>query len=302
MNQLLLMGLVALALCAVVLAVRAHAKRGRPAQSAPVVAPPTLPAETTAENATAEAAGTVRSQDGAKAFLAAASHDLRQPLQAMKLLTNVLAHSEDAAQRREIVANMGDALGIMEHLLDSLVDLAKLDSGVVVPEVEVFAVGEILSRIAARAQSRARKCGIELRVVACGAGVRSDPRWLARIVEGFLDNAINHSGSGKVLLGCRRSGRQLGIEVWDAGAGVAREQRNQIFEPFHQIGAPERDRHQGLGLGLAIARRAAALLDHPITLDSTPGRRTVFAIEVPIVARPSQASAEDPATRVRAAV
>ncbi len=222
-------------------------------------------------------------------FLAAAGHDLRQPLQALKLLTAVLDHTDDADQRREIVANMGDTLRIMENVLGALIDVSNLDVGSVSPEVTDLAVDEILSRTAAAFQPRAEEKGMDLRVVPSRAMVRSDEKWLERIVESFLSNAVEHSGSGKVLLGCRRRGDNLRIEVRDGGQGIARDHFDRIFEEFYQIGTPDRDQHRGLGLGLAIAKRAADMLDHRIEAASHPGQGSMFAVEVPLAARSADA-------------
>jgi signal transduction histidine kinase len=130
---------------------------------------------------------------------------------------------------------------------------------------------------------------MDLRVVPSRAMVRSDEKWLERIVESFLSNAVEHSGSGKVLLGCRRRGDNLRIEVRDGGQGIAPDHFDRIFEEFYQIGTPDRDRHRGLGLGLAIAKRAADMLDHRIEAASRPGQGSMFAVEVPLAARSADA-------------
>lgn len=219
----------------------------------------------------------------AEQWVSAANHDLRQPLQALKLLTTVLAQTEDPAHRREIVDNMGDALGIMEHMLNGLVDLSKLDAGTVVPEPTAMAAGGVLARMKEIFSARAEAAGIDLRIVGSSVAIRSDPRWLERIVAIFLDNAIVHSGATKVLLGCRRRGAGLSIEVLDNGSGLSESDLNQIFVPFTRLGAAGSG--GGLGVGLPVARRAADLLGHPLEVASRLGRGSRFAIAAPPATR-----------------
>jgi two-component system CheB/CheR fusion protein len=215
----------------------------------------------------------------AEQWVSAANHDLRQPLQALKLLTTVLARTEDPAHRREIVDNMGDALGIMEHMLNGLVDLSKLDGGTVVPEPTAMAAGGVLGQMKKIFMARAEAAGIDLKIVGSSVAIRSDPRWLERIVAIFLDNAIVHSGATKVLLGCRRRGAGLSIEVHDNGNGLSESDLNQIFVPFTRLSATGSG--GGLGVGLPVARRAADLLGHPLEVASRPGRGSRFAIAAP---------------------
>jgi signal transduction histidine kinase len=216
-------------------------------------------------------------------WVSAANHDLRQPLQALKLLTTVLDQSEDPAHRREIIDNMGDALRIMEHMLNGLVDLSKLDGGSVVPEPTAMAAGGLLARMKEVFATRAEAAGIDLRIVGSSVAIRSDPRWLERIVAIFLDNAIVHGGATKVLLGCRRRGAGLSIEVHDNGSGLSESDLNRVFLPFVRLG-PAGSRG-GLGVGLAVARRAADLLGHPLEVASRPSRGCRFAVAAPPATR-----------------
>jgi signal transduction histidine kinase len=219
----------------------------------------------------------------AEQWISAANHDLRQPLQALKLLTAVLDQTEDPAHHREIVDNMGDALRIMEHMLNGLVDLSKLDGGTVVPEPTAMAAGGLLARMKEVFTTRAEAAGIDLRIVGSSVAIRSDPRWLERIVAIFLDNAILHGGATKVLLGCRRRGAGLSIEVHDNGSGLSESDLNRVFLPFARLG-PAGSRG-GLGVGLAVARRAADLLGHPLEVTSRPGRGSRFAVAAPPATR-----------------
>jgi signal transduction histidine kinase len=223
----------------------------------------------------------------AKQWVSAANHDLRQPLQALKLLTTVLDQTEDPAQRREIIDSMGEALRIMERMLNGLVDLSKLDGGTVVTEPTAMAAGGLLARMKEVFAARAEAAGIDFRIVGSSVAIQSDPRWLERIVAIFLDNAIVHGGATKVLLGCRRRGAGLSIEVHDNGSGLSEADLNQIFVPFYRIGAT--DSRGGLGVGLPIARRAADLLGHPLEVASRPGRGSRFAVAAPPAARDSMA-------------
>jgi signal transduction histidine kinase len=229
--------------------------------------------------------GAIGHSGRAQQWISAANHDLRQPLQALKLLTTVLDQIEDPAQRREIIESMGEALRIMEHMLNGLVDLSKLDGGSVVTEPTAMAAGGLLARMKEIYAAQAEAAGIDLRIIGSSVAIRSDPRWLERIVAVFLDNAIVHGGSTKVVLGCRHRGAGLSIEVHDNGRGLAEADLNQIFVPFHRMGGSES--RGGLGIGLSIARRAADLLGHPLKVASVPGRGSCFAITAPPAARKS---------------
>ncbi|MFQ5785853.1 MAG: NahK/ErcS family hybrid sensor histidine kinase/response regulator [Alphaproteobacteria bacterium] len=214
-------------------------------------------------------------------FLAAASHDLRQPLQAMRMFVAALAVRTREAENREIIGHIEDAMESTDGLLNALLDISKLDAGVLKPEIVDFAIGELLTRLAAGFRPQAEAKGVDLRLARCGVAVRSDPALLEDMLRNLLANAVRYTERGRILLGCRRRGDRLRIEVWDTGDGIPPDQREAIFEEFHQLGNPERDRTRGLGLGLAIVDRMSRLLAHRVTLDSTPGRGSVFAIEVP---------------------
>ncbi|MEO7013789.1 MAG: PAS-domain containing protein, partial [Dokdonella sp.] len=233
-------------------------------------------------------------------FLAAISHDLAQPLNAAHLFTHALAQRLDHPEYRESVANIDGALTSAEGLLGGLLDISRLDGGRTRAKVEAFPIDEWLRSLAAEFSVLAEERGLRLDCVISRAWVRSDPQLLRRVVQNFLANAVRHTRSGRIVLGCRRRGRNLSIEVWDTGPGIANADRELIFEEFRRLGHSG----EGLGLGLAIAERIARLLKHRLRLESRVGRGTAFSIEVPMTAPmdlppPSAALSEPPLPRLR---
>ncbi len=224
-------------------------------------------------------------------FLSAANHDLRQPLQALRLFHHLLMERLREPRDRSIAEKMGEALDAGEKLLHALLEVATLDAGVVRPEVADVPVARILDDAVAEFREVAGEKGLALRVMPCGLSVRTDRVMLSRMLRDLVRNAIAYTQSGRVTIGCRRRGPWLRIEVWDTGAGIPDEHLESIFEDFVQLGNPERDRRQGLGLGLAKVRRKAALLDHAVEVRSRFGAGSVFAISVPVAAveRPPEA-------------
>lgn len=220
-------------------------------------------------------------------FLAAASHDLRQPVQAIFFFTSVLAHKLRDHSAKSVLDDLQTSLEGLNVLLDSLLDVSKLDAGLIVPKETNFTVGAVLDRIAADFTPVAREKGVRLRVVHSSTTVRSDPALLARIIQNLVANAVRYTAHGCVLLGCRRRKGKLLIQVCDTGVGVPQDRIREIFEEFTQLGNPERDRNQGLGLGLAIVDRLAKLLHHEVEVRSVPGRGSIFAIAVPLSPTPA---------------
>ncbi|MCW2244070.1 hybrid sensor histidine kinase/response regulator [Azospirillum canadense] len=220
-------------------------------------------------------------------FLAAASHDLRQPVQSLFFFATALS---DQMRRQPTghatVEAMQQALEALKRLLDGLLDISKLDAGVVKPVPTVLALQPVFDRLAAEYRPQAARKGLDLRIVATGLHVRSDAMLLERILRNLLDNALRYTPGGRILLGARRCGGDIHVTVCDSGIGVPPERREEIFEEFTQIGNPERDRERGLGLGLAIVRRLSALLEHPLTLRSELGRGSAFTVAVPRAAAP----------------
>lgn len=163
-------------------------------------------------------------------FLAAANHDLRQPLQAMSLLLGALSYSGLDDDGREVAADMANALQVMEGLLNALLDISKLDAGILVPNVRDFHLVPFLHRMHNQFRAQAREQGVQVRVFPANALVSTDPDLLARIVQNFVSNAMRHTHRGEVLLGCRRATGGVRIEVWDRGHGIAKDQVDQVFE------------------------------------------------------------------------
>jgi signal transduction histidine kinase/CheY-like chemotaxis protein len=215
-------------------------------------------------------------------FLAAASHDLRQPMQAMVLLVESLQERVHEPVTTRIVDNIRSSVVGMSALLNEILDISKFDAGTVKPQRSSFQVSDVLDRVRSSFTESAQRQGLVLRIRPCAAVVETDPILLNRIVANFVDNALRYTArGGGVLVGCRRREKGLLIEVWDNGVGIEPAQLGEIFREFYQVENPQRDRDQGLGLGLAIVERTAKLLDHPITVRSRPDRGSVFSILVP---------------------
>lgn len=230
-------------------------------------------------------------------FLASASHDLRQPMQSLFLLTDALADRLGQPHPAyPLVTSQKLALDAMKGLLDGLLDLSKLDAGIITPEVAEFPVAVLMERLSAACAPRFTAKGLRLRVVGSTAWLRSDRALLERILGNLLENALKYTETGGVVIGARRCADWLRLDVVDTGIGIAPERLDDIFEEFVQIGNPARDRTQGLGLGLAIVRRLALLLDHGLSVRSVPGRGSCFSILVPLAPqRPAAIPSAPPA-------
>jgi PAS domain S-box-containing protein len=215
-------------------------------------------------------------------FLAAASHDLRQPLQAAHLFAAALRIGLREPSDLNLLGSIEDALKAANELLDALLDVSRLDAGVLAPKFRDFAVADLLDQIETEFSEAAREKRLALRVLLSSATIRTDPTLLGRILRNLVSNALRYTERGKVLVGCRRAGDRLAIEVLDTGIGIARDKIERIFEEFYQVGNPERDRTRGLGLGLAIVAGVAKLLGHPIEVRSEPGRGSIFRVLVPL--------------------
>jgi signal transduction histidine kinase/ActR/RegA family two-component response regulator len=214
-------------------------------------------------------------------FLATASHDLRQPLHALNLFVQALQERRLPPHERELVANVRRSVDAMDELFDALLDISRLDAGAVRSRVATFPLEELFERLRFEFAGLAQEKGLRFTVQKTRLYVRSDPELLSQILRNLLANALRYTARGGVLMGCRRGAGRLRIEVWDTGCGIPHEQHPQVFQEFTQLGNPERDRRKGLGLGLAIVDRLVRLLEHSITLRSTLGRGSMFAVSVP---------------------
>ncbi|CAI08263.1 Complex two-component hybrid sensor component containing histidine kinase and response receiver domain [Aromatoleum aromaticum EbN1] len=215
-------------------------------------------------------------------FLAAASHDLRQPMHALGLFIAELSQHTHAPASRRLVERIAASAEAMENLLDSLLDISKLDAGVLEPHISVFPLQPILDRIAAEQRPRLGTQDLLLRTRPTPLWVESDPVLFERIIGNLVSNAVRYTRKGHILVACRRRGERVRIEVRDNGVGIAAEAHEIIFQEFIQLDNPARSRDKGLGLGLAIVRRLTDLLGHRLAVRSRPGRGSVFAIEVPV--------------------
>ncbi|ADE15004.1 PAS sensor protein [Nitrosococcus halophilus Nc 4] len=227
-------------------------------------------------------------------FLATASHDLRQPLQTLSFLNDSLTEKLKDPEIRRLIDQQGALLRNMGDLLNTLLDINKLEAGMVKPQFTVFPVASLLNYLRNEFELHAREKGLNLRMVPCSVMICSDRILLEQILENLLSNAIKHTDRGKILLGCRRRSPNLRIEVWDTGIGIPQEQLKVIFQEFYQADNPARDQRRGLGLGLSIVERLAHLLDHSLDIRSTPGKGSMFAIEVPMAKENKEEPRESP--------
>ncbi|MDQ2764805.1 MAG: PAS domain-containing protein, partial [Pseudomonadota bacterium] len=215
-------------------------------------------------------------------FLAAASHDLRQPLQSLSLVQALLARSVEGEKPAKLVTRLGQTLDAMTGMLNALLDINQIEAGVVQPEPMNFMLDDLFNRMRDEFADQAEVQHLKLRVRTCGLRVHSDPRLLEQMVRNLLANAMKYTRTGRILLGCRKTGTNMRIEIWDTGIGIAKDELHAIFDEFHQVNNAARERSKGLGLGLSIVQRLGALLGHDIGVRSKLGRGSVFSVEVPL--------------------
>ncbi|WP_170429890.1 hybrid sensor histidine kinase/response regulator [Ruegeria arenilitoris] len=229
-------------------------------------------------------------------FVAAASHDLLQPLSAAKLYVASLDCDLQRSELRERVSKVSNALVSVEQILAALLDISKLDSGLASVDVSSINLRDMLTQLNDELEPLARKKGLEFRLVNCDEWVESDASYLRRILQNLASNAIRYTDDGKVLVGVRRGSGSVRIEVWDTGPGIPEDQQEKVFFEFHRLNATANPT-EGMGLGLAIVERACRLLQHPLHLSSHVGRGTCFSVELPLsVATPSKKPAKIPAS------
>ena len=220
-------------------------------------------------------------------FLAAASHDLRQPVHALGLFVGALRAVALPPEGVRLLERIEESVIAMDGLFSAILDISRLDAGVVEARPEAFAIQPLLDRICDDYADEAEEKSILLIRCPCSATIFTDPPLLERIIRNLVSNAVRHTDSGRVIVGCRRAAGRVRVEVWDTGPGIPLHQMDRIFQEYFQLRNPERDRAMGLGLGLAIVRRLGILLDCPIELRSQPGQGSCFSVAIPIATRPA---------------
>lgn len=224
---------------------------------------------------TAEQANVAKSR-----FLAVASHDLRQPLQTLALLQGQLAKTVEGPKAHKLVDRIDETLTAISGMLNTLLDINQIDAGTVHAELVSFPISDLLDRLRDEFTYHAQAKGLSLSVVSCDLLVHTDPRLLEQMIRNLLSNSMKFTPRGKVLLGCRRRAGKLSIEIWDTGIGIPDDELQAIFAEYHQLDNEARERSRGLGLGLSIVQRLGNLLGHPVRVRSTPGKGSVFSIEI----------------------
>jgi two-component system CheB/CheR fusion protein len=215
-------------------------------------------------------------------FLQAASHDLRQPLQVVRLLHGALAARTTDAAGKAMLERLETTVDVMSGVLGAFLDVSQIESGTITPSIVEFPAAGLLARLRDAFGALAAAKGLVLRIVPSSATIRSDPRLLERILGNLLSNAVQYTETGRILLGCRRHRETLTIEVWDTGRGIPDEHIAEIFDEFYQVGPSSSPSAANVGIGLYIVDQLARLLGHKVTVRSSPGKGTVFSITVPL--------------------
>ena len=217
-------------------------------------------------------------------FFTAASHDLRQPLHAMGLFAEALRQRVHEPQVAQLVNSINESVDALEGLFSELLDITRIDSGVIEVHPQHFEVGDILRKLRLHFEPSAFEKGLALRLRGGGRAVFADPLLVERILRNLVSNAIRYTNDGSVLVGCRQRGDRVRLQVWDTGLGITEAEQGRIFDEFYQVPNTPKvspDQRKGMGLGLAIVKRLADLMAAKLTLRSTPGRGTVFTLELP---------------------
>jgi two-component system CheB/CheR fusion protein len=215
-------------------------------------------------------------------FLAAASHDLRQPLQTLALVQGLLVKNVEGEKGRKLLGRLDETLGAMSGMLNALLDINQIESGIIHAEVVTFPVADLLNQLREEFIYHAQAKGLGLRVIPCSLSINSDPRLLEQMLRNLVSNALKYTQHGRVLLGCRRHESTLSIQVWDTGIGIPDDSLEIIFEEYQQLDNPARERSLGLGLGLSIVHHLGFLLGHPIHVRSRGGKGSMFSVDVPL--------------------
>lgn len=238
-----------------------------------------------------------RSNQAKTRFLASASHDLRQPIHALRLFVETLAERTLDREAAGLVARVRTSLAGLRGLLDTLLDISRLDAGTVRPVPAPVALGPLLAQVADAFAGLADDKGLRLSLRPTEAWVMSDPTLLGRLLRNLVENALSYTTDGGAVIGVRRRGRDVLVEVWDTGVGIAPEHQQEIFHEFFSLRGRSSDRQGGLGLGLAIVKRLCDLLGHELSFRSVPGRGSVFRVRLPAsapTALPAALSPEPP--------
>jgi Na+/proline symporter/signal transduction histidine kinase len=228
-------------------------------------------------------------------FLAAASHDILQPLNAARLYVTSLVERQNGGEDSRLVENIDDSLEAIEEILGALLDISRLDAGAMTPSISSFKIGDLMRSLEIEFAPSARAKGLELTFVSCSLPVKSDRSLLRRLLQNFISNAIKYTPRGRVLVGCRRHGQSLRICVYDTGVGIPIIKRGEIFKEFHRLEQGARIA-RGLGLGLSIVERLARVLNHGIAIDSNPAGGSVFSVTVPTATAVNHTAAVTSAT------
>ena len=245
-----------------------------------------------------EAKGTAETANQSKTrFLAAVSHDLMQPLNAARLFSAALSHQEDeiSSEAQQLVHHLDSSLRSAEDLISDLLDISRLENGKITPNPQPFPLSALFDTLGAEFKALAQEQGLRFRVRGSNLRIDSDIKLLRRILQNFLTNAFRY-GKGPVLLGVRRRGAQLCLEVWDRGPGIPEDKRQVIFEEFKRLDSHQTRAEKGLGLGLAIADGLCRVLGHELQVRSWPGKGSVFSVTVPLATHqmPLAASPAEP--------
>jgi Na+/proline symporter/signal transduction histidine kinase len=230
----------------------------------------------------AQAKSTAEDANNSKTrFLAAASHDILQPLNAARLYVTSLVERQKGGEDSRLVENIDDSLEAIEEILGALLDISRLDAGAMTPSITRFKMGDLMRSLEIEFAPIARAKGLKLTFVPCSLPVESDRALLRRLLQNFISNAIKYTPRGRVLIGCRRHGQSLQISVYDTGVGIPPQKRGEIFKEFHRLEQGARIA-RGLGLGLSIVERLARVLNHGIALGANAGGGSVFSVTVPV--------------------
>ena len=234
-----------------------------------------------------------RANKAKSVFLASASHDLRQPLNAMQMYIAALQSKVKDKEILRIIEDINSVSISTARLLNALLDVSELEVGAIKPRHEIFSVNNILISIFQSFLPLAKDKELDFRIVPSSLYVESDSALLERILGNFMSNAIRYTDKGSVLIGCRRKGSEVSIEVWDTGCGISDDQMSLIYEDFYQVENKERDRGKGLGLGLALAKRLSDSLDHKIDSKSSLGRGSCFSVRVDLAENKADTSQDE---------